>query len=123
MFELLEDRRSARVYRVRARILDSDAAPRFREQSGDLGLTHPMILDLSGVEFADSSGIGCILRLQRLAVERGGTLSLAGLQPGIRSLFELVQLHRVLDIFDDVEEAFRAVGSEEAGSALAGTDP
>ena len=118
MFEAIGDAPGVDVYRVRVRALDSDAAPWFRERCGDLGLVRPVVLDLSRVEFADSSGIGCILRLQRAAVDRGVSLSLAGLQPRIRSLFELVQLHRVLDVFNDVPEALRSLGAEEASWAV-----
>ena len=67
-----------------------------------------MVLDLTQVQFIDSSGIGAILALLRKVTETGGDLKLSGLNQQVRTLFELVRLHHILDIYDTREEATKA---------------
>lgn len=124
MFERTEEFADAVVYRLNVRVLDGDQAPRFTEQIEHLPLALPIILDLSRLDFADSSGIGCILSLQRSLLEDGVGLSIVGLRPRVRDLFELVQLHRVVDVFNDVDEARRTISAEaERAVAPGGRNP
>ena len=67
-----------------------------------------MVLDLTQVQFIDSSGCGAILALLRQVTEAGGDLKLSGLTKPVRTLFELVRLHRILDIYDTREQAAKA---------------
>jgi anti-sigma B factor antagonist len=119
MLELVEDHALARVFRLHSRVLDGDHAERFRERCRDLPKQLPVVLDVAEVTFADSSGIGCILSLHRWMEDAGVTLSLAGARPDVLSLFELVQLHRVVDIYNDVPEALRSIRSTAARSTPA----
>ena len=64
-----------------------------------------LILDLGNVEFMDSSALGALLTATRAVEHGGGALRLAGLTPPVRTLFELVRLHRVFEIMNDCEEA------------------
>ena len=64
-----------------------------------------VVVDLSGVSFIDSSGLGALLSGYKNATLRSGSFVLAGLQPRVRSMFELTRLHRVFEIFPTVEEA------------------
>ena len=120
MFERTQALRDASVYRLHVQSLDSEEAARFAEQSHMLDLTLPVVLDLAEVGFADSSGIGCILSLQRMISAAEGKLFVAGLQPRVRGLFELVQLHRVVDLFNDVDEALRTLRHDSGAAAGAG---
>ena len=45
------------------------------------------VLDLSGVTFVDSSGLGLFLSTARTTQERGGSLVLRTLSPAVRRLF------------------------------------
>lgn len=64
-----------------------------------------LIIDLSNVRFVDSSGLGALVSGFKNASAREGNLKLCGLQPQVRSMFELTRLHRVFEIFTTVEEA------------------
>ncbi|MDF9391785.1 MULTISPECIES: STAS domain-containing protein [Methylococcus] len=66
-----------------------------------------LVVDLSPVSFIDSSGLGALLSGQKNASLRSGVFMLAGLQPRVRSMFELTRLHRVFEIYSTVEEALR----------------
>ena len=70
----------------------------------DAGEQH-MIVDLAGVSFIDSSGLGALLSGYKNANLRSASFVLAGLQPRVQSMFELTRLHRVFEIFPTVEDA------------------
>lgn len=64
-----------------------------------------MVVDLHGVRFVDSSGLGALVSGFKNASARNGNLKLCGLQPQVQSMFELTRLHRVFEIFPDVGQA------------------
>jgi anti-sigma B factor antagonist len=64
-----------------------------------------LIIDLKAVRFVDSSGLGSLVSGFKNASARNGNLKLCGLQPQVRSMFELTRLHRVFEIFPDADEA------------------
>jgi anti-sigma B factor antagonist len=63
-----------------------------------------LVIDLSGVRFIDSSGLGALLSGYKNASLRSGSFVLAGLQPRVQSMFELTRLHRVFDIYPSLQE-------------------
>jgi anti-sigma B factor antagonist len=64
-----------------------------------------LVIDLSQVNFIDSSGLGALLSGFKSANLHSGSLVLAALQSRVQSMFELTRLHRVFDIFPSVDEA------------------
>ena len=64
-----------------------------------------LLIDLDQVQFIDSSGLGALLSGLKNAGLRSRAFILAGLQPRVRSMFELTRLHRVFDIYPKLEEA------------------
>lgn len=64
-----------------------------------------LVVDLSEVRFIDSSGLGALLSGYKNATLRSGTFVLSGLQPRVQSMFELTRLHRVFEIFPNIEAA------------------
>ena len=64
-----------------------------------------LVIDLQDVRFVDSSGLGSLVSGFKNASARNGNLKLCGLQPQVKSMFELTRLHRVFEIFPDSEEA------------------
>ena len=72
-----------------------------------------MVLDLSQVDFIDSSGLGAIVAsMKQLGKER--PLHLAGLTPIVSKVFALTRMERVFKIFKSPHEA---VQIDEAKSA------
>ena len=66
---------------------------------------HAVIIDLSQVQFIDSSGLGALLSGLKNANLRASGFALVGLQPRVKSMFELTRLHRVFEIYPGIEEA------------------
>ncbi len=64
-----------------------------------------ILIDLSQIEFADSSFLGSIVSgLKRVSSEKGD-IKICGLQPTLKSLFELTRLYKVFEIYDNKEDA------------------
>ena len=64
-----------------------------------------LVIDLSEVQFIDSSGLGALLSGYKNASLRSSGFALAGLQPRVKSMFELTRLHRVFDIYPGLQDA------------------
>ena len=62
-----------------------------------------VIIDLKGVEYIDSSGFGCFLAAMRTARNNYGVLKFANPEPRIMELFQMLHLHTVFQISDDLE--------------------
>ena len=67
-----------------------------------------IILDLSGVSYMDSSGIGTLVEIKRRLERYKGSLILAALQPRVRGLFEITKLEQFFTIAADIAEAEEA---------------
>jgi anti-sigma B factor antagonist len=71
-----------------------------------------LVIDLSSVEFCDSSGLSSLLFAERQMRENGGSVKLAGLTESVASLIKISQLDRVFSIHPTVDEAIS--GGDEA---------
>ncbi len=67
-----------------------------------------VVLDMTGVKFVDSSGLGALISCLRLLNGQKGDFKLCNLSKTVRALFELMRMHRVFNIFDAREEAVRS---------------
>jgi anti-sigma B factor antagonist len=66
-----------------------------------------VILDLSEVEYMDSSALGVLLGLQRAARLNGGSLVLCGLHENLARILKITSLEGVFKIYRTVEEALK----------------
>jgi len=97
------------VVTLQAESLDASNANDFKRLVGStVSAKAKIILDLNRVQFIDSTGCGSILSYLRQLNPVGGDLKLCGVSKPVRSLFELVRMHRILDIFNTREEAARS---------------
>ena len=86
--------------------LDVSNVQRFRAETTSLFESEKnFILNLKDLKFVDSSGIGALLSCLRKAHAAGGDVKLAELPPNVRSLFELVRMDRLFEIFETKAEA------------------
>lgn len=92
----------------------SNASELKRDIASVLQADTKVILDLSGVRFMDSSGLGAMLSCLRQLTARKGDLKLCGLSKQVRGAFELVRLHRIFDIYPSRAEAVSAFQSRPA---------
>jgi len=77
-----------------------------------------IILDLSLVKFADSSGLSSLLVGHRLCKSSEGVFILSGLSEAVARLITISQLDSVLTIVPSVEEAIDLVFMEEIEKEL-----
>ncbi len=84
---------------------------------------HNLILDLSEVEFADSSGLSAILTANRLWND-SGTFILTGIaHENVKKLIKITRLEDVLTVIPTVQESIDYVLMEEIERELkAGSD-
>lgn len=72
-----------------------------------------IVVDLSTVEYCDSSGLSAILVGNRLCRGANGSFVITHLQDGVIKIISISQLDRVLSITPSVEEAVDLVFMEE----------
>jgi anti-anti-sigma factor len=67
-----------------------------------------IVLDLAGMDFICSAGLGAFIRGHLRARQRHGCLRLANPLPAVRKMLETTRLTDLLEVFDTVEDAMRA---------------
>ncbi len=67
-----------------------------------------LVIDMAGVDFIDSTGLGSLVSSLRAVNEEKGDVKVASLQKQVRTVFELTRLHRIFGIYDDVDAAIAA---------------
>jgi anti-sigma B factor antagonist len=67
-----------------------------------------VVIDLSGVEYVDSSGFGCFLSAMKAARNNYSVLKFANPEPRVTELFELLHLHTVFQIYPDMDSCLRS---------------
>ncbi len=80
--------------------LDHRSAERVRMELDELisdRKVKRLILDVSGLEFMDSSGIGVILGRYRMMQKRGGRVCVKNGNPQVNRILEVAGLYRVVD--------------------------
>jgi anti-anti-sigma factor len=81
-----------------------------------------IILNLTDVKYADSSGLSSILVGNRLCDNEGGIFILAGLSDHVLKLIKISHLDTVLNLLPTVEEAIDAVFMNELEKNLRAED-
>ena len=64
-----------------------------------------VVVDLTDVPYMDSSGVASLVKLLSRARTAGKSVSLAGLNPRVRSIFKITRLDKVFEIHDTAQEA------------------
>jgi anti-sigma B factor antagonist len=70
--------------------------------------TTKLVFDMGGLRFLDSSGLGVFISCLRRMNAKGGDVKLCGMSKQVRTVFELVRMHRIFDIYGTKEEAAHA---------------
>jgi anti-sigma B factor antagonist len=74
-----------------------------------------IVLDFTGVEFIDSTGLSVLLNALRRLGRVAGALSLVCTNPTVLRLFEITRLDATFDIVATRDEALRHVAGRVAG--------
>ena len=96
---LQEQRGDLPLLRVRGE-LDIYTAPRLKETvlAALNGGARSLAIDLSAVEFLDSTGLQVLMSAKKRTAERGGDVYLMGVGGQVRRVFNLLSLERIFKI-------------------------
>jgi anti-sigma B factor antagonist len=86
--------------------IDLYTAPRLHSELAGLlaeGMPARVVIDMSGVEFCDSTGMNVLLSCLRRARERGGELEIAAPKPAVRKILQVTGLDSVFTLVEDVD--------------------
>ena len=92
--------------RVRSARIDAAVAIQFKDamRSETQAAAPRVLLDLSEVEFIDSSGLGAIVAAMK-AMPVGSRLELVGLSPAVDKVFRMTRMDTVFTIHPDMPRA------------------
>jgi anti-sigma B factor antagonist len=90
--------------------LDMHSSQAFRQQVADLmpASRETVVLDLSGLHFVDSSGVGALLAVVRLPAEQRPRVVLDPAQRPLTRLMRTTHLDTLLPVYPTVEAALAA---------------
>jgi anti-sigma B factor antagonist len=95
------------VLKLKERKLDVSVSPELKGEF--ILLCRPtlksLVVDLTDVEFCDSSGLSALLIAERQMRGHEGKVSLVGVNKKVMALLKISQLDRVFQIFDTVAKA------------------
>ena len=105
-FDVAKNGTSA-VLTIKERKLDVSISPELKGEF--ILLCRPqvksLIVDLTEVEFCDSSGLSALLIAERQMRQHGGQVKLVGVHKKVLSLLKISQLDKVFQLFDSVAKA------------------
>ncbi len=64
-----------------------------------------LLIDVSGLKFVDSTGLGALVRALTTSQNEGGRTKLLGVGPHLKKLLEVTRLDSVFEMFDNREQA------------------
>ena len=68
---------------------------------------YTLILEMSGVNYINSTGLSIIAAIRTRCREHGGDLRLVGLNPRVRRVFEIIGFDRYLVLTESLEDALK----------------
>ena len=89
--------------------LDAFTVGQFRESLNDLGSTSRLLIDLGGVPFLDSAGLGALIGAVRRSREAGGDVAVYGARPAVARLLHTTGFDRVASVSDNEHDAALAL--------------
>ncbi len=76
-----------------------------------------VVLNLTEVPMADSSGVGVIIRYQGMFKQKGGALKLVSPSKLVTQTLKILGLLNIFEVFDDENAAVQSFSTEAAASA------
>ena len=71
-----------------------------------------IVLNLTGLDYLDSSGIGELVRNYLAVVKKGGAMKVVGLAPKVEEILKITQLYQVFPEFPDEASALESFPAE-----------
>jgi anti-sigma B factor antagonist len=87
--------------------VDLGSAPALRQRLSELTEEAPsfLVIDLAGLDFIDSTGLGVLVGTLRRVRAAGGDVRLAAPRSGIARVFSVTGLDRVFSLYPTVDDA------------------
>jgi len=110
LLRLVVDNTEGHVLIRAAGELDVSSSPSLQRTGEDsLADGHRVVLlDLSGIKFLDSSGLGALMALHRSALAHGAHVAVVAASAAVRRVVDLTGVRHVLPLHDSVEDALRS---------------
>lgn len=89
--------------------LDAFTVAQFRQVLAELASAKKLVIDLSGVPFIDSAGLGALIGGIRRTRELGGDVAVACDRPTLVRLLKTTGFDRIVNVTDTVEQAKSAL--------------
>ncbi len=94
--------------------LDVTTAAKFRLEVSDLVASKPayLLIDLGGVTFMDSSGLGALVSALKTVRTVDGKMAICSLTEQVQMLFELTSMNKIFKIYSDAAEFHASLNLE-----------
>lgn len=89
--------------------LDAFTVSQFRQALAELASSPRLVIDMSGVPFVDSAGLGALIGGIRRTRELGGDVAVACNRPTLIRLLRTTGFDRIVTVADSVDEASAAL--------------
>jgi anti-sigma B factor antagonist len=73
-----------------------------------------IVLNMAGVTYVDSAGLGELVGVYTTATNQGGAVKLLHMQGKLRDLMQITKLHTVFPSFEDEKKAIESFGAGAA---------
>ena len=104
----LDKRENLSIFKLEERRLDSNNAAKLKSEFIVLtqaDVIENLLVDMSQVEFSDSTGLSALLIAHRAISAKDGLFGLVGAQPAVEKLIGISHLDRVILMYDNLEDA------------------
>jgi anti-sigma B factor antagonist len=93
--------------------IDLESSPKLREflKPKSSKKTPALLLDFTGVNYIDSSGLATLIEYYQAVQGFKGKLALACLSPRVKNVFEIVRLEQIFSLYPDIPTALAALKS------------
>lgn len=99
------------VYTLRGQILlrTEDECRKHFDKIANEKSHSTVILNMSGVGYINSAGVGMIVNCSKKFRENGGRLIICSLVPEVAQLFDIIRLNKLIEIYPDEETAIKSI--------------
>ncbi len=94
--------------------LDAFTVSQFRQALAEMASSKRLVIDMSGIPFVDSAGLGALIGGIRRNRELGGDVAVACDRPTLVRLLRTTGFDRIVTVADTVEGAIAALSKDVA---------
>jgi anti-sigma B factor antagonist len=97
--------------------LDAFTVSQFRQALAEAASSRRLVIDMSGVPFVDSAGLGALIGGIRRVRDLGGDVAVACNRPTLVRLLRTTGFDRIVTVVETVEEAAASLATDTAATA------